>query len=45
MPSLVLIVVSLVVGALLAVGATFATTEVLTKPPTPSNQPAYNYGG
>jgi hypothetical protein len=44
-PSIVLIVVSLVVGAALALGATFATTEVLSKPPAPANRAAYNYGG
>lgn len=45
MSRLALVVISLVVGAALAVGATFATTEVVSKPPAPSNQAAYNYGG
>jgi hypothetical protein len=43
-PKYVLIVISLLVGAGLAVGATFATSAVISKPPTPSNQAAYNYG-
>jgi hypothetical protein len=42
---IVLIVISLIVGAVLAVGATFATSAIISKPPTPSNQAAYNYGG
>lgn len=41
---LVLIIVSLVAGTVVAVGATFATTSVVNNSPTPSNQPAYNYG-
>jgi hypothetical protein len=41
---MVLIVTSLVVGAVLAVGATFATTALVSSSVTPSNQPAYNYG-
>lgn len=45
MPKFVLMVVSLVVGAALALGATFATSAALSSPPTPSNRPAYNYGG
>lgn len=44
MSRLVLIVVSLLVGAIVAVGATFATSAVLSRAPTPSNQAAYNYG-
>jgi Protein of unknown function (DUF2613) len=40
-----LIIVSLVVGAVLAVGAAFATTALVSSSVTPSNQPAYNYGG
>jgi Protein of unknown function (DUF2613) len=42
---LTLIIASLVVGAVLAVGATFATTALVSSSVTPSNQPAYNYGG
>lgn len=45
MSRLVLIITSLVVGAVLAVGATFATTALVTSTVTPSNQSAYNYGG
>lgn len=44
MSHLTVIVVSLVVGVVLAVGATFATSALITSPPTPSNQPAFNYG-
>jgi hypothetical protein len=40
----VLVITSLVVGAVLAIGATFATTALVTSSVTPSNQPAYNYG-
>jgi flagellar basal body-associated protein FliL len=40
-----LIIVSLVVGAVLAVGAIFATTALVSSSVTPSNQAAYNYGG
>jgi hypothetical protein len=42
---MVLIITSLVVGAVLAVGATFATTALIGASVTPSNQSAYNYGG
>jgi hypothetical protein len=42
---LVLIITSLVVGAVLAVGATFATTALVTTTVAPSNQSSYNYGG
>jgi hypothetical protein len=41
---LVLIVTALVVGAVLAVGATFATSAVISSPPAHSNQAAFNYG-
>jgi flagellar basal body-associated protein FliL len=44
MSNLVIIVVSLVVGVVLAVGATFGTSALLTQSPTPSNQPAAQYG-
>jgi Protein of unknown function (DUF2613) len=42
---LVLVITSLVVGAVLAVGATFATSALVSSTVTPSNQSAYNYGG
>jgi hypothetical protein len=42
---LALIITSLVVGAVLAVGAVFATTALVSSAVTPSNQSAYNYGG
>jgi NADH:ubiquinone oxidoreductase subunit 3 (subunit A) len=42
---LVIIVVSVVVGLVLAVGATFATGALATRTPTPSNQAPYEYGG
>ena len=45
MTHVTLIIVSLVVGAVLAVGATFATTALVSSSVTPSNQSAYNYGG
>jgi hypothetical protein len=42
---LALIIVSLVVGVVLAVGAVFTTTGVLSAPPPPVNTKLYNYGG
>jgi hypothetical protein len=46
MSRLMLIITSLVVGAVLAVGATFATTALVSSgTSSPSNQSAYNYGG
>lgn len=45
MSNLVVIVVSLVVGVVLAVGATFGTSALLTQTPTPSNQAPASYGG
>lgn len=39
------IIISVVVGIVLAVGATFTTGAVISQTPTPSNQAAYNYGG
>jgi NADH:ubiquinone oxidoreductase subunit 3 (subunit A) len=42
---LVLVIVSVGVGLVLAIGATFAATALITRPPTPSNQAPYNYGG
>lgn len=44
MSHLTMIVMSLVVGIVLAVGATFAASALISSPPTPSNQPAYSYG-
>jgi hypothetical protein len=40
-----LVITSLVVGAVLAVGATFATTALISASVTPSNQSAFTYGG
>jgi hypothetical protein len=42
---LALLITSLVVGAVLAVGATYATTALVSSSVTPSNQTSYNYGG
>jgi hypothetical protein len=42
---LVLIITALLVGAVLAVGATFAASALIASAPTPSNQSPYNYGG
>lgn len=39
-----LIIASLVLGAVLAVGATFATTALVSSSVTPPNQAAYTYG-
>jgi hypothetical protein len=39
-----LIIVALVVGAVLAVGGSIATTQLVGNS-TPSNQAPYNYGG
>ena len=40
-----LIITALVLGAVLAVGAVFATTALVSSAVTPANQSAYNYGG
>ena len=45
MSRLMLIITSLVVGAVLAFGATVATAALIGAGVTPSNQSAYNYGG
>ncbi len=45
MSRLVLIITSLVVGAVLAVGASVTTSALVGSSPTPSNQAPYNYGG
>ena len=44
MSRLALIVASLLVGAVLAVGAAFTTTGVIGSPPAPANKQLYNYG-
>jgi hypothetical protein len=44
MSRMLLVITSLVVGAVLAVGATFATTALVTSAVTPSNQAATSYG-
>jgi len=43
-PRLALIIASLLVGAVLAVGAAFTTTGVINSPPAPANKQLYNYG-
>ncbi len=45
MSRIVLIVTALVVGAVLAVGASITTSALIGSAPTPSNQAPYNYGG
>ncbi|HEY1673432.1 MAG TPA: hypothetical protein VGG50_12000 [Streptosporangiaceae bacterium] len=44
MSRLALIIASLLVGAVLAVGAAFTTTGVIGSPPAPANKQLYNYG-
>ncbi|HUA29859.1 MAG TPA: hypothetical protein VMC03_13335 [Streptosporangiaceae bacterium] len=44
MSRLVLIIASLAVGAVLAVGAAFTTSGVLGNPPAPADKQLYNYG-
>jgi hypothetical protein len=39
-----LIIASLVVGVMLAVGAAFATSSVISSPPAPASKSLYNYG-
>jgi hypothetical protein len=41
---LALIIASLLVGAVLAVGAAFMTAGVIGSPPAPANKQLYNYG-
>jgi hypothetical protein len=41
---LVLIIAALTVGVVLAVGAAFTTSSVITAPPPPANQAPYVYG-
>jgi hypothetical protein len=42
---MLLIVTALVVGAVLAVGGSIATSALIGSSPTPSNQAPYSYGG
>jgi hypothetical protein len=44
MSRLALIIASLLVGTVLAVGAAFTTTSVIGSPPAPANKQLYNYG-
>lgn len=44
MSRLVLIIISLVAGAVLAVGASVATSALVGSSSVPSNQAPYNYG-
>jgi hypothetical protein len=41
---LTLIIAALTVGLVLAVGAAFTTSGLLSSPPTPANKQLYNYG-
>ncbi|MGO8957314.1 MAG: hypothetical protein ACLQFR_08110 [Streptosporangiaceae bacterium] len=45
MSRIVLIITALVVGAVLAVGGSIATSALLGSSATPSNQAPYSYGG
>ncbi len=45
MSRLTLVIVSIAAGVVLAVGATFATSAVVSSTQSPSNQPPYSYGG
>ena len=44
MSRLALIIAALTVGVVLAVGAAFTTSSVVTAPPAPANQAPYVYG-
>ena len=44
MSRLVLLIISLVAGAVLAVGASVATSALVSTSSVPSNQAPYNYG-
>ena len=44
MSRLALIVAALAVGVVLAVGAAFTTSGVVSSPQAPANQQPYNYG-
>lgn len=43
MSRLALIIAALAVGVVLAVGAAFTTTSVISTPPSPANNSPYNY--
>lgn len=43
MSRLALIIAALAVGVVLAVGAAFTTTSIVSTPPAPANQAPYNY--
>ncbi len=45
MSRLTLLITAVVVGAVLAVGAAFATSALVSSGVTPTNQSSYNYGG
>jgi len=45
MSRLLLVITALVVGAVLALGASFTTTALVGNSNVPSNQAPYNYGG
>ena len=45
MSRLLLIVLTLVIGIGLAVGATLTASTLIAQSPTPSNQAPYTYGG
>jgi hypothetical protein len=40
---LALIIAALAVGVVLAVGAAFTTTSIVSAPPAPANQQPFNY--
>ncbi len=44
MSRLALIIAALTVGVVLAVGAAFTTSSVVTAPPAPANQQPFVYG-
>jgi hypothetical protein len=44
MSRLALVITALVVGAILAIGAAFATTALVSSSVAPANQSGYNYG-
>lgn len=45
MSRMALIITALIVGAVFAVGATFAATSLISAGTIPTNQSSYNYGG
>ncbi len=44
MSRLTLLIAALVIGAVLAVGAAFATTALVSSSVAPTNQSSFNYG-